>query len=668
MPKRLRARAIFVWAILASVWVGIADAALAQRRGVGLDDLTPLRDFAALSSPVSASSDGSRLAVITRTADLASNAYRYEVHVVEAAPPFGQRVIAQAGDIVLYAARGRRSGFAVDRVALWSPDDERIAYLVGSDDGYAELWIARSSGHEVRRISSVGEHVVDFSWMPDGTLAYRAAISMDQRGTQLAEARRYGFRADDSFEPIYDVAPRIDDSSPVTAWRINVLTGERTRAELTSALNAPASVRITPADPQFADAESPELALEADWHRAPLRCEHDLCRGGLLEAWRIDNDTVAFQRTTGHHDTLAQLEIWSLSENRVRLVLSTEARLSGCNIVRADFFCIEDTPTQPPRLVRIDVQRGQTQTVWDPNPSWAALRMPRIERLDTTNPTGEQSFARLVYPLNYRAGRRYPLVIVQYRSRGFLRGGTGGEYPILPLSTDGYFVLNVDRPEHLARARTMTPNALLVETELDGSEANIKLVAIEHFISTLVERGLIDPERIGLTGMSDGTETLFQLLLSSERRFAAAVTSSAPPDPSTWPILSNEVRLRRIQNGAASPWNEADPRWMLYWQRVSPIYHLDRMQTPILFNLAETETLPAMPLIARLQEMNAPYDLYVYPGAYHNKWRPVQIRAAQTRALAWLRLWLLDRDTPDSRDETRVTRWRSMHEERTASR
>jgi len=655
------ARTLFACALLASVCIGKAETALAQARGIVLDDLTALRDFAAPYSAPALSSDGSRIAIVTRTADLDGDIYLHEVHVVDTAAPFRSRVIAQAGETVLRAAQGRRSGIAIDRVALWSPDDAWIAYLVGSES-YAELWRVRATGGGSRRVSLAGEHVVSFSWAPDGALLYRSAISRAERDAQIAEASRYGFRADNQFEPVFDVAPRIDDSSPVSAWRVDIGTGQRSEIDIAAPESVPPPVRIVPADVRFADAESPELALEADLRGEPHRCAHDLCQGELLEAWAVDANTVAFQRQAGHHGVLSELAIWSLSDDTVRSVLSTEARLSGCVYALERFICLADSSTQPQRLVAIDAHSGRLQVLWDPNPTWMERAMPRVERLDASNPGGEQSFAHLVYPLDYVAGRRYPLVIVQYRSRGFLRGGTGGEYPILPLSSEGYFVLSVDRPENVARARTMSSSALLAASELDGSEASMKTIAIEHFLSDLERRGLIDPNRIGITGMSDGTETLFHLLLSSERRFAAAVTSSPPPDPSVWPLMSNEVRLRRAQNGALAPWSETNAAWVQYWRRLSPIYHLDRMRTPILFNLSETETLPAMPLIARLQEIDAPYDLYVYPGAYHNKWRPVQIRAAQARAMAWLNLWLRDADTTDPQDDTRAERWRNMRD------
>lgn len=638
----------------------LAAAPAAQAQGATIDDLMALRDFAARREPITFSSDGSRIAFVTRAADLAHDRYRHTVHIVERWTN-RQREIADAGDTILGSVRGRRSGVAVERAALWSPDDNWLAYLVGSN-AYAELWRVRPDGRQARRVSTPGEHVVSFSWRSDGSLVYRAAISADDLAERLQDARTFGFHADGAFEPIYDVAPRIDDASPVSAWRVDIATGRRSQIALDDDATVPDAVRIVPADPRYTDAERPELALETVRDGVTRRCEHELCQGDLISAWSTGADTVVFLRQTGHHGALSEIAAWSPQSGAALSLRIGEARLSGCTYDREHLFCLEDAPTQPQRLVSIDCRSGALEIVYDPNPNWARVTLPRVERLDTVNPGGQASYAHLVYPLDYVAGARFPLIIVQYRSRGFLRGGTGGEHSIFPLSTRGYFVLSVDRPEDIDRARTLNPNAFLVAAELDGSEHAMKQIAIEHFLDVLQARGLIDPERIGITGMSDGAETLFHLLLNSERRFAAAVSSSAPPDPSAWAIQSRDFRDRRAGFGGMAPWSETDAAWIAFWRRLSPIYHLDRMRTPILFNLAETETLPAMPLIARLQEMNAPHELFVYPGAYHNKWRPAQLRAAQTRAMAWLDLWLRDLDTPDPQEATRAGRWRAMRD------
>ena len=661
MVKLRGAMATLAWITLVSGFLGSTENATAQDRGVELDDLTALRDFAAPYTAPAVSSDGSRIAVVTRTADLEHNVYAHEVHVVETTAPFRERAIAGAGDTVLLAVRGRRSGVAAQRVALWSPDDRWIAYLVGRD-GYAELWRVRATGGTAHRVSVVGEHVVGFSWVDEGALQYQSAISAAMLDGELRAAINYGFHADDGFEPIYDVAPRIDDLSPVGSWRVNIRTGERIGIGADHAPIQMFDVGIVPSDPRFAEAESPELALEASYLGSVRRCTSEKCQGELIAAWRVDDHAIIFQRQTGHHGVLSELAVWSLADGTVRSVRVSETRLSACTFNRGRAYCLEDAATQPQRLVSIAINSGAAEVLWNPNPSWARRTLPRIERLDTTNPGGQQSYAHLIYPLGYTAGRRYPLVIVQYHSRGFLRGGTGGEHPILPLSTRGYFVLSVDRPEDFSRSRTMSSNDLLIASELDGSEHAMKAIALEYFLHELEARGLIEPARIGITGMSDGTETLFHMLLTSERHFAAAVTSSPPPDPSVWAIRSREFRARRARFGGMAPWSDADPAWVSYWRRLSPIYHLDRMRTPILFNLAETETLSAMPLVARLQEIGAPHDLFVYPGAYHNKWRPLQIRAAQLRAIAWLDLWLRDVDTPDPRDDQQMTRWRAMRD------
>ncbi len=650
-------------ALTLSLTLGLwsADVRPTYAQGVEIDDLWSLREFAAYRAPIAVSQDGSRLAFVTRTPDLQQNRYNHAVFVMNAAEADSARPIAHAGGIVLGSIRGRRSGVAIDRVALWSPGDEWIAYLVGVD-AYAELWCVRPNGRQAHRVSTVAEHVVEFSWASNGVLIYSTAISAQAIAARLADAEMYGFRADGTFEPIYDVAPRIDDASATATWGVDVSARRRTLRDAPDEPTQSSDARIVAFDPRFVSAESPDLVLETVHNGVVRRCLQAACRGELLAVWSADGNVVLFQRQTGHHGVDSELASWSLENDAVRSIHLSGARLSGCIYDRMWFYCLEDSPIQPQRLVRISARSGARQTLWDPNPHWRRLTLPRVERLDTTNSGGQESFAHLVYPLGYVADRAYPLVVVQYRSRGFLRGGTGGEHPIFPLSARGYFVLSVDRPEDFARARTMSTDEFLVAAELDGSEGAMKAAAIEHFIEHLESRGMIDPNRVGITGMSDGTETLFYMLLNSRRRFAAAVTSSSPPDPSAWALFSADFRSRRRQSGAMSPWSETDARWVEYWRRLSPIYRMDRMRTPILFNLSATETLPAMQLVARLQENGTPHDLYVYPGAYHNKWRPAQNRAAQTRAIAWLDLWLRDLDTPDVREPDRATRWRGLRD------
>ena len=51
---------------------------------------------------------------------------------------------------------------------------------------------------------------------------------------------------------------------------------------------------------------------------------------------------------------------------------------------------------------------------------------------------------------------------------------------------------------------------------------------------------------------------------------------------------------------------------------------------------ALTELIRGFPLLARLRERGAVYEAYIYPGAYHLKLRPQQMRAVQARSIDFI--------------------------------
>lgn len=250
-------------------------------------------------------------------------------------------------------------------------------------------------------------------------------------------------------------------------------------------------------------------------------------------------------------------------------------------------------------------------------------------------------------------------MISQYRSRGFLLGATGDETPILPLSANGYFVLDFDRPEFRERGRRMTVAAIQREVELAGVERGAKREALSYFIARAQGRGA-DPDRMAITGLSDGAETLYWMLLD-EPVFAAAVVSSPPIDPISWLLQSPATRsFFYARGGLTGPWDDSPEPWRTWWRNSSPVFHSERIQAPILFNLAEAEALRAFPLMTRLRERSAPYDAYLYPGAYHLKWRPAHLGAAQQRTLDWLDFWLRETERDDPAEPGRLERWRDL--------
>jgi dipeptidyl aminopeptidase/acylaminoacyl peptidase len=360
-------------------------------------------------------------------------------------------------------------------------------------------------------------------------------------------------------------------------------------------------------------------------------CVADECSGRMLGAWTIGAEVI-FRRMVGHGDGLTALYAWNWSRNTVRVIRQADEELFGCGRARDRLVCLQESALQPRQVVSINVVTGALSALYDPNPQWRAFDLTRVELIEVVDAYGNESFAHLVFPTNYVRGRRYPVVIVQYRSRGFLRGGVGGEYPIHPLAARGYFVLSVDRPEWRGAEAQAPYRELFLRTELDGSENHMKQSALEAMLAELDRRGLSDTRRIGITGLSDGAETVYWAITRSDL-FAAAVVSTPPTDATAWTLGAESFRRSMIEEGFEGPWPEMPGPWAAWWSTNATALHAEAIETPLLMNLPESEAMMGFPLATRLSELGRPFDLYVYPEAYHVKWRPQQILSAQNRAM-----------------------------------
>lgn len=653
-------RAVSLAAISAAFLCGSATHATAREpRGLTIADLTALRDIGGPYNELALSPDGAMAAVVERRTDLAANDYTYVVIVIDTASGRA-REIADAGRFVLRSDSGRHAGVGILRRPQFSTDGRYVLYL-REYDGALEIWRAAVDGNGaatlVRADGDVRRFRVDGNQVAYETSTPRASLAAVRASQQLT-----GFAIDDRFTPSYSLTPMPDIDREARRWVFDLVTMRSTPAspEHTQILDAGPAPHARSLDPAVQADEPPNGVFDA---ATGIQCSDVACSGPITQTWELaDLDgarTIVFRRQEGHARRLTSFYVWRPDTNTIRRVLQTEARTDGCAPSRLALICLQDSAFQPRGVVSIDWRTGRARLLYDPNPQFAGMTQPRLERFEYTDAEGNESFANLIYPLRWRPGRAYPLVISQYRSRGFLLGATGDETPILPLSASGYFVLDFDRPEFHERGRRMTMAAIQREVELAGIERGAKREALNYFIARAQRRGA-DPGRMAITGLSDGAETLFWMLLD-EPVFAAAVVSSPPIDPISWSLQSPATRaFFDTRGGPSGPWDDSPEPWRTWWRNSSPVFHAEQIGAPILFNLSEAEALRAFPLMTRLRERNAPYDAYLYPGAYHLKWRPAQIQAAQQRTLDWLDFWLRGVEREDPAEPGRLDRWQRL--------
>ncbi|UPT65073.1 MAG: Atxe2 family lasso peptide isopeptidase [Hyphomonadaceae bacterium JAD_PAG50586_4] len=615
------------------------------------------------------SPDGRSLALMEVRSNRVQNTHDHTLIVVDTSNG-AARALADGGGFLHLTASGRRGGAPLARTPLWSPDGRWVAFIA-ERQGHAELWIVAPQTGRTQRAAALDGDVQSFAWRDDASLVVRIGTPRADLARIAERDALFGFHLDERFSPMHTPNARVpDDAAGARLLRMNVSDGLVSQADPADAARLARDARDAPHGTErraivrpigpFPDASlpvtTPALMRSGD---QIVECTWPACRGEVVRAYlHEDAETIYFIRRDNYGARMA-LHAWNTRTQDLRLVYATDGVLATCQLGAQTLYCLADAFHHARRVIAIDLQTGQDRVLYDPNPNWRAIAQPRSDRLDVRDGAGNGSFARLVYPLDWRAGRRYPLVIVQYRARGFLGAGISNEYPVLPMSAHGYFVLAVERAEVEAVHRRLPIGEAMTQTEQDGSENAVKLAAIAIMLRTLDARGLIDTDRVAITGMSDGAETVYAAL-DSGWRFRAAITSSPPTDRASWWLMSDAYRNElRSESGFTPPYDPAPP-WNAWWARMISADHAATYETALLMNLGQTEVLAALPLRARLLEEDMPVDVYLHPNAYHLKPLPSQIASIQERNLAWLDLWLRGRDADDAEEPGRAARWRAL--------
>src|SRR3546814_20624525 len=87
------------------------------------------------------------------------------------------------------------------------------------------------------------------------------------------------------------------------------------------------------------------------------------------------------------------------------------------------------------------------------------------------------------------------MVIVQYRTKGFLRGGIGDEVPIQTLAGRGSFILSVDNLTYediVGRSQSIEQLVAAFNDDFRGRRSIISAIALAT--RRLIDKGLIDPQ------------------------------------------------------------------------------------------------------------------------------------------------------------------------------
>ncbi|WP_313802591.1 Atxe2 family lasso peptide isopeptidase [Sphingobium sp.] len=640
----------------------------ARARPLQADDLIGLIDIGSLADlyddqMFTLSPKRDLIAVGVRRAMTATNSYCTGMYVIgrDSAPRLvdsGEGTIFWKFPNVLGKANFP-TGFPLVITPRWTPDGRSLAYLK-SINGVAQVWkvaVDKSTGRPITRSE---RDVEDFRLTADGQAVVVKIADDTAALAGLASEGLAGYHYDDRFSPVATNKPFLRGPLPsiYRTWTID--GGDERPATVEEAALFQESGSAVQGGSWIAgtkdDAHGARYIV-AKRHGEESGCSSSLCRRVVGLPWDMGPDRVGFLRREGWGGSKTAIFDWQVGASTPRKIYSTEDLLLDCTSAGSSIICARETSRRPRHLVRIDTRNGRVTVLFDPNDGFGKLSLGRTERVRWRNAEGVPCFGDLVYPVGYRKGQRYPLIIVQYTSRGFLRGGTGDEYPIQLFANRGYLVLSVQRPQSPLAGQEDLPSNARLKAEMEGfRERRSILSAIETKVTQLVADGKADPARIGITGLSDGATTV-QFALVNSKLFSAASVSSCCWEPSQAWTLGPAIQAYYREIGWPSP-TEDRPE---FWRPISIARAAKHIATPLLLQVSDDEYLATLESVTALRDADRPVDLYVFPEEHHVKRQPAHRLAIYMRNLDWFDFWLRGRSPTLAPDHVAAgERWQAL--------
>jgi dipeptidyl aminopeptidase/acylaminoacyl peptidase len=647
------------------------------KRDIRSDDLVRLRDFGKPDPGpgdklASLSPDQTKIALELRRADPGSNRFCMGIVVIDLAGRSPPSLVADGGDFQNYVFRTAGYGYAPSGIAnavapAWSPDSRSLVFLKRLE-GVTQAWRV-TPGSPAVAVTQLPVDVEAAAWANNETIVYLSHPGLIAEQQKVEQEGASGYLFDERFDPTRSAKPRIPDtiSGRYTAIDIRTQIEREATAQEQTLLRPPLrdvssyplseAERLPTGDTDPANLKT-RLGLRISRPGWSATCQRVACHD-VLDAW-LDpkSDRVLFLKRPNGPPSGTLLYSWRRGEAEPHLVLSHPGRLSGCSLAFAGLICGEETAAQPRRLVLIDTTKVRTRLLFDPNPEFAAVRLGKATALRWANPQGFKASGTLVLPPDHKTGDRVPLIVVQYQNRGFLRGGTGDEYPIYLFAAHGFAVLAINDPLPpnylLPAADQMDAGKAAVLVSRDWFERRNVQASLEAGLRQAIALGVVDDKRLGITGFSAGGQTLEWALVHSQL-FAAAAVSNCCNDQYI-PIFGSQARRKRVaaaNNGREDVTSEQ-------YDQISLEHNAAQLNVPLLMQMSDDELIRGLPTYYRLDIAQKPVELYVYPGEFHNKWQPGHRAAIYQRSVDWFDFWLKGKSDPDPSKIEQYMRWEAL--------
>ncbi|HXI27646.1 MAG TPA: S9 family peptidase [Vicinamibacterales bacterium] len=671
----------FLHAIAAAAAVlMLSVSGIAQHSAAALtvDDLMTLRSIV----DVQISPDGSRVAYVVSTPNLAKNEHEPAVYVV---PVSGGTPARLGASVRIFNIPSPRPQLR------WTADSETVSVL-GFADGRPQVFAIPAGDGPERQITAAPEGVFGYEWSPDGTsIAFLTADPIPQDEQRRRADKSFVIRADapdratrlvvqrtgqpsairlltppaqyvdalswspDGHEIAFSAAPRTGFSAAYDAriFTVSLDTGAvRTLVDRAGMNTGPRfspdgrSIAFISTSGRSDIMASRSLTIVAASGGAPR--VHNLDDAWVNEyVWTPDSRSIVVQANDGtfgrgaHMFEQAIVRVDAASGHATRLDSGATAAfsLSMSRDGRRLAYKRVEARTMGDVAV-LDTANGRATSIAEVNPALRESATGVLKPVSWRSFDGMEIWGLLLTPSTAPAGRRLPLLT-------YVHGGPGGgftyglfpqfmhivpqvdPYPTAAMAGAGYAVL-FPMPRGGAGYGEAGQRAIVNA----WGEADYK--DIMAGVDALVAQGIADPDRLGVMGASYGGY-MTNWIVTQTGRFKAASAGASLSDLADTFYLSEGGAF--MADYFKRPWENRDG-----YAAHSPLTFADRVTTPLLIQHGESD--PRVPIAGAwkfyrtLKALGKTVELEIYPRGGHVLREPMQQREQMRRNLEWFARWI----------------------------